>query len=161
MTSNESEALPIIGWREWVGLPELGIETIKAKVDTGARTSSIHAFDVEELEGTPARVRFKVWPEQRSSEHVVSVEAELADQRPVRPSTGVADHRYVIVTPVEILGRQFDIELTLSSRDEMGFRMLLGRQAVRGAFLVDPGRSFLNGRRARGTRRLARRRRTT
>jgi len=137
---------PVIGWREWVALPELGIPRIKAKVDTGARTSSLHAWDVEEfqLDGT-AMVRFSVHPVQRDNDLEVRVEAPITDRRRVRPSTGKAELRPVVTTVVELLGMRWEVELTLTRRDSMGFRMLLGRQAIRRRLLVDPGRSFLCG----------------
>lgn len=150
----------VVGWREWIGLPALGIPSIKAKVDTGARTSSLHAFDLEQFQrGRRRMVRFSIHPEQRSSAHALTVELPLFDARGVRPSSGQVEQRLVVVTEIELLGERWPVELTLTRRDEMGFRMLLGRQALRGRCLVDPGRSFLNGRRARGKRRLARRKR--
>ena len=146
---------PRIGWREWVRLPDFEIPTIKAKVDTGARTSSLHAFDMEEVTRRGrAFLRFAVHPEQRSARGSVRVEAPLVERRRVRSSSGHTDLRPVVRTKVELLGMCWEVELTLTSRDEMGFRMLLGRQALRGRFLVDPGASFLNGRRKKGTRRL-------
>ena len=147
----------MIGWREWVELPELGIVSIKAKVDTGARTSSLHAYDVE-LVGRRGRerVRFKVHPEQRDSHFEIEAEAPLIEWRRVRPSTGKAELRPVVRTGVELLGQRREVELTLTRRDAMGFRMLLGREAVRGLFVVDPGRSFLGGRRIKGSRRIKR-----
>jgi hypothetical protein len=150
---NEDRA--VIGWREWVRLPELGVESIKAKVDTGARTSSLHAYEVEEFSrGGRRRVRFKIHPEQRDSKHEIRCEAVLKDRRRVTPSSGHSELRPVILTSIELLGRTWEVELTLTNRDEMGFRMLLGRQAMRGHFVVDPGRSFLGGRRVKGTRRI-------
>jgi hypothetical protein len=147
----------VVGWREWVALPDLGIETIKVKVDTGARTSSLHAYEVEEFRrGRQPMVRFKVHPEQRNTRHVVSTEAPLCDRRSVKSSSGQVGIRPVVRTTVELMGERWELELTLVSRDEMGFRMLLGRQAVRNRFVVDPGRSFLNGRRVKGSRRLKR-----
>ena len=139
------EQLPIIGWREQLALPDLGIPEVKAKIDTGARSSALHAFDVEtfERDGKPM-VRFKVHPYQRDAQRTVTAEAELIDQRQVRNSGGQAQVRPVIETTVEINGYTFPIELTLTNRDAMGFRMLLGRQAVRRRFLVDAGRSFLH-----------------
>lgn len=139
------EQLPIIGWREQLALPDLGIPEVKAKIDTGARSSALHAFDVEtfERDGKPM-VRFKVHPYQRDAQRSVTAEAELIDQRQVRNSGGQAQVRPVIETTVEINGYTFPIELTLTNRDAMGFRMLLGRQAVRRRFLVDAGRSFLH-----------------
>lgn len=137
----------VIGWREWVGLPALGIERIKAKVDTGARSSSLHAFDVEyfERDGKPW-VRFKVHPMQRDARTTVIAEAEIAGKRKVRSSSGHETLRPVIRTTVDVDGRPWPVEITLARRDTMGFRMLLGRSAVRGRFVVDPGRSFLGAR---------------
>jgi hypothetical protein len=136
--------LPVIGWREWVSLPELGIEKIKAKIDTGARSSAIHAFDIETFNQDGKHlVRFKVHPYQRDSIQTVATVAPLFDERQVRNSGGHAELRLVILTPIDIWGSQWPIELTLTNRDVMGFRMLLGRQALRHRFLVDPGKSFL------------------
>jgi hypothetical protein len=135
-----------MGWREWVGLPDLGIEAIKAKVDTGARSSSLHAWDVEGFRrGGRRMVRFRVHPLQRDSRTTVRAEAELVDTRQVRSSSGVVSRRPVIVTAVQLLDLRWDIEITLTRRDAMGFRMLLGRQAIRGRFAVDPGRSYVVG----------------
>jgi hypothetical protein len=131
----------IIGWREWIALPELGIEAIKVKTDTGARTSALHAYDVE-IEGD--RVRFKVNPMQRDTKRVVSCSALLIDKREVRSSTGRVTRRPVIQTRLSLMGKSWPIELTLVPRDRMGFRMLLGRQAIRGRYIVDPGRSYLS-----------------
>lgn len=141
----QQEQLPLIGWREQVALPDLGITEVKAKIDTGARSSALHAFDVEvfEREGKPM-VRFKVHPYQRDAQRTVIAEAELIDQRQVRNSGGQTQVRPVIQTTVELNGDRWQIELTLTNRDVMGFRMLLGRQAVRKRFLVDAGRSFLH-----------------
>ncbi len=138
--------LPLIGWREWVGLPDLGIKKIKAKVDTGARSSSLHAFDVQVFERDGAKwVRFQVHPIQRKDARSVEVEAPVLEFRSVRSSSGKAAVRPVILTTVELLGISWPIELTLASRDKMGFRMLLGREAFRGKFLVDAGRSYFGG----------------
>ena len=136
-----------IGWREWVALPDLGVTRIKAKIDTGARSSALHAFDLEHFRRRGHdMVRFAIHTLQRSSKRVIVAEAEMLDNRIVRSSNGVNALRPVILTRVELLGESWPIELTLASRDEMGFRMLLGRQAVRGRFLIDPGRSYLAGR---------------
>ncbi|MFO8039354.1 MAG: RimK/LysX family protein [Sodalinema sp.] len=134
-----------IGWREWLSLPELGITQIKAKIDTGARSSALHAYDIEDIPplGDRPRIRFKVHPQQRDTMTVVTAQADILDRREVRNSGGKAELRYVIVTPVQLAQHQWSIELTLTNRDVMGFRMLLGRQAVRGRFLVDPGHSYL------------------
>lgn len=137
---------PVLGWREWVALPELGVRSVKAKLDTGARTSSLHAFRMKRFtrDGTPM-VRFEVHPVQRSTAASVTVEAEVVEERVVRNSGGQEERRPVIVTPVELGGERWPIELTLTRRDSMGFRMLLGRQALRGRALVDPGRSYALG----------------
>jgi hypothetical protein len=141
----QQEQLPIIGWREQLALPDLGIREVKAKIDTGARSSALHAFDVETFNSNGKRmVRFKVHPYQRDAHRTVTAEAELLDQRQVRNSGGQTQVRPVIETTVELNGDRWSIELTLTNRDVMGFRMLLGRQAVRRRFLVDAGRSFLH-----------------
>ncbi|MDP2469972.1 MAG: ATP-dependent zinc protease [Candidatus Palauibacterales bacterium] len=138
--------LPIIGWREWVGLPDFGIEAIKAKVDTGARSSSLHAFDLRVFERDGEDwVRFEVHPVQRKRDRTVTVEARVLEFRSVRSSSGKATTRPVIVTSITLLGSSWPVELTLASRDEMGFRMLLGREAFRRRFLVDAGRSYCGG----------------
>lgn len=141
----QQEQLPIIGWREQVALPDLGIAKVKAKIDTGARSSALHAFDVEifDCNGKPM-VRFKVHPYQRDAHRTVIAIAELLDHRQVRNSGGQTQWRPVIQTTVKLNDHTFPIELTLTNRDVMGFRMLLGRQAVRQRFLVDAGRSFLH-----------------
>lgn len=138
--------LPIIGWREWVQLPDLGIAKIKAKIDTGARSSSLHAYDLkyEERDGQQW-VRFKVHPRQRSSAGPISTQAPVLEFRKVRSSNGHVTKRPVILTVVEVLGENWEIEITLANRDAMGFRMLLGREAVRGRLLVDSGASYLSG----------------
>jgi hypothetical protein len=136
----------VIGWREWIRLPDFGPSTIKAKVDTGARTSSLHAFEVEEFRrGKRDMVRFQIHPEQRSSKVSIEVEAPLLERRKVTPSSGHSELRPVVLTTIELMGESFEVELTLTRRDEMGFRMLLGRQALRGRFLVNPGKSYMNG----------------
>ena len=135
-----------VGWREWVALPELGVEWIKAKVDTGARSSSLHAFDMEffELDADPW-IRFQIHPWQESSLDPQPVEAPILEMRLVRSSSGEATERPTIATSVSLRGQVIPIELTLTRRDEMGFRMLLGREALRGRLLVDPGQSYLGG----------------
>ena len=146
---------PIIGWREWIVLPNLGIVAVKAKVDTGARTSALHAYDIHTFRrGGRRMVRFKVHPLQRNAQRTVEAEAPVLDQRAVRSSTGHEHQRIVILTEMELAGQVWPIELTLASRDAMGFRMLLGRQAIRGHFAVDPGRSYCGGRPSREDRGL-------
>lgn len=135
---------PTIGWREWVALPDLGVDFVKAKVDTGARSSTLHAWDIE-CDQQLGVVRFSVHPVQDDDSVVVDTQAPLVAEREVRSSNGEAELRPVISTKVLVAGVPIEIELTLSNRDEMGFRMLLGRSAIRRRFLVDPGRSFLGG----------------
>jgi hypothetical protein len=144
MTAPQKPVKVAVGWREWIALPSLGITAIKAKIDTGARSSSLHAFDVESFErdGAPW-VRFVVHPLQRDCESSLHAEAPVLEFRHVRSSSGHLTHRPVIRAEVELDNRRWAIELTLASRDEMGFRMLLGREAVRGRFVVDPGRSYV------------------
>lgn len=140
----QEQHLPIIGWREWVSLPELRILEVKAKIDTGARSSALHAFDIEKFHRQGKQmVRFKVHPYQGDTTRAVTAEAELIDERRVRSSDGHSQLRPVIQTTVELSGDRWPIEITLTNRDLMSFRMLLGRQAVRELFLVDAGQSFL------------------
>ena len=134
----------VIGWREWVRLPDFTPVPIKAKVDTGARTSSLHAFDlrVKEVDGLPVAL-FHVHPVQRSREGSVRVEWPISSFRRVRSSNGKVENRPVVTTELRLAGAGWPIDITLTSRDQMGFRMLLGRAAVRRRFVVDAGRSFL------------------
>jgi ribosomal protein S6--L-glutamate ligase len=134
----------ILGWEEWVTLPELGLEAIKAKVDTGARTSALHAFYVEPFGPARARkVRFGVHPLPRRDDVAIECSASLVDLREVRSSNGEREQRYVIETPIRIGDRQWRIEVTLANRDMMIYRMLLGRQAIPRDGLVKPSASFL------------------
>lgn len=141
---SDSSSLPVLGWREWVALPELGVTRIKAKVDTGAKSSAIHAYDVEVFEqGGKQLVRFVLHPRQQNTKVTVNAQAEILEFRHVRSSTGHVTVRPVIVTEVALFGKQWPVELTLVNRDDMGFRMLLGRQALRHRFTVDPAASYL------------------
>lgn len=141
-----------MGWREWASLPQIGVPWIKAKLDTGARSSALHAFDIEELPGGE-RVRFQVHPWQNSVEDAVEVECAVHDRRDVRSSSGHSEERIVVLLDVELFGRTVTAETTLSNRDQMGFRMLIGREALRQGFIVDPARSFLAGRAPKPIRR--------
>lgn len=136
-----------IGWREWVSLPNLGLRKLKAKVDTGARTSSLHAYFLEpfEQDGQP-KIRFGVHPLQGRTDIKVICEADILDKRDVMDSGGHRELRYVILTHISFLKEVYPIEVTLTNRDTMRFRFLLGRTAMRGKFQVDPSRSFLAGR---------------
>ena len=142
----DSESLATIGWREWVALPDLGVAAVKAKIDTGAKTSSLHALEIEEFRRRGALwVRFRMQPYQQQSQTIIEAEALLTEYRHVRSSNGQLDHRPVIRTRITLLGQTWPIELSLSDRHEMGFRMLLGREALRERFWVDPGASFRGG----------------
>ncbi len=144
----------VAGWREWVSLPDIGVGWIKAKLDTGARSSAIHAFDLEEcLRDGEAWVTFFVHPWQKSENDIVRVELPVVDRRIVRSSSGHEEERLVVSTRVRVVGLDLDAELTLANRDEMGFRMLIGREALSGAVLVDSGQSYVGGRPRRATRR--------
>lgn len=146
MVKQKKPGLSVIGWREWVGLPDFGISAIKAKVDTGARSSSLHAFDVQEFERDGvAWVRFSVHPVQRKNTTTIRLEAPVLEYRSVRSSSGKASRRPVVVTNITLLGVTWPVELTLASRDKMGFRMLLGREAFRRRFMVDAGKSYCGG----------------
>jgi Uncharacterized protein conserved in archaea len=144
----------VAGWREWVSLPGLGVPWIKAKLDTGARSSALHAFDIEVFPSPEGdRVRFRVRQWQADQGDDVVVECPVLDRRLVRSSSGHAEERVVVVLDVELFGRTVSAEVTLSNRDEMGFRMLIGREALRQGFLVDPARSFIGPRPPRAVRR--------
>ncbi len=137
----------LLGWREWLCLPDLGLAAIKAKVDTGARTSTLHAFYVDLFHrGGAPWVRFGVHPLRGRTDVVVHGEAAVIDRRQVADSGGHREPRYVICTTLRMGGREWPIEVTLTNRETMLFRMLLGRTAVAGQALVDPDRSYLTGR---------------
>jgi len=144
----------LIGWREWVAFPEWGVAAVKAKIDTGARTSALHAYDLEEFErdGKPW-ARFVIHPWQRNDEDAQVVESVLVGQRQVTSSSGTKSLRPVVRALIDVAGSPHEIEITLTRRDEMGFRMLLGRKAMAGRYLVDPSRSYVTGRPDRSTRR--------
>lgn len=136
----------VIGWREWAALPELGIATIKCKVDTGAKTSALHAYRVEGFEHEGKQmVRFDIHPNQDDDVTTIECTAEVFDIRKVSDSGGHQEMRYVIQTPVVMGGESFLAEITLTNRDTMAFRMLLGRRAMENRFIVDPDASFLLG----------------
>ena len=138
--------LPTIGWREWVELPDLKIKRVKAKVDTGARSSSLHASAFEYFESEGKRfVRFQVHPFQRHPERTHAAVAPLLDIREIKSSSGNVTRRPVILAQIRLMGDQWPVELTLAERTEMGFRMLLGREAIRNRFVVDAGNSFFSG----------------
>lgn len=138
----------IVGWREWVGLPDLGIKRIKAKVDTGARTSALHAFDLRIFtEKGVKMVWFAIHPIQKKTDIVTECTAEILDQRWVSDSGGHREKRYVILSTLLLGDRQWPIEMTLTNRDNMKFRMLLGRTAMENRIIVDPEASYIQGKR--------------
>ena len=154
MTTSKRADRTSIGWREWVALPDWGVDHLKAKIDTGARTSSLHAFGLEwfDRRGAPW-VRFEIHPWQRSTEDSIVAEAPVIATRDIKSSSGEIDHRPVVHTTVAVAGRPVGAEITLTRRDEMGFRMLVGREALRQRFVVDPGVSYLGGRPTKTIRR--------
>lgn len=134
----------VIGWREWVSLPDLGVPAIRAKIDTGARSAALHAHGLEVLvdEGI---ARFSIHADHRVPGPAVMVEAPLIGERRVRNPGGRTEIRPVIRTTIRLGGFDLSAEVTLTRRDEMGFPMLLGRQTVKGRFLIDAGKSYLLG----------------
>jgi hypothetical protein len=139
--------LDTIGWREWLALPELGIPAIKAKIDTGARTSALHTFSLEEFFVGPQRmVRFGIHPLQKRKDIELFCEAPVLERRRVKDSGGHVEKRYVIQTSAVLKNATWPINVTLTNRDAMLFRMLLGRTAIENRFVIDPGRSYTAGR---------------
>lgn len=140
-----------LGWREWVDLPGLALGPIKAKVDTGARTSCLHAFELDSFQKDGETwVRFKVHPVQKDDSRVVQCEAPVSDQRPVTDSGGHTEQRYVIITRLRLGEWEEPVEMTLTSRDDMRFRMLIGRTTIKaGGFVVDPALSYKTGKKPR------------
>ena len=144
------EKMLTLGWREWVGLPALSIRQIKAKVDTGARTSALHAFKVRSFhERDRERVEFLIHPMQKDNDTVVTCVADVLDKRIVTDSGGHKEERFVIRTDLAIGKYSWPIEVTLTARDDMLFRMLLGRTAIKNIAQVDPARSYLVGKKKR------------
>jgi hypothetical protein len=140
----------VIGWREWLSLPSLGLPAIKAKIDTGARTSALHAFFVEPFKKDGlVHVRFGIHPLQKRTDVEVICEAPIIDQRWVSDSGGHRELRYVVEEPVHMGDEVWPVEITLTSRDNMLFRMLLGRTAIKGRMMVDPQRSYVAGKLSR------------
>lgn len=142
----DNAALPIIGWREWLSIPDLDIPHIKAKVDTGARTSCLHTAGLElyKNEKGEERVKFQVHPNQNSTKQLIDCDWPVATQRSVRDSGGHEEIRPFINIPVTLGNHIWDIEFSLTNRDNMKFRMLLGRRAMENRFLVDPVGSYLS-----------------
>jgi ribosomal protein S6--L-glutamate ligase len=144
MTQKESKI--VIGSEEWCSFPELGVPAIKARVDSGAKTSSIHAFNIQRFRRDgEAWVSFEVHPLQNNRRTVIRCERPIYDKRVVKSSSGVAETRYVVIAAIRFGSDIWDIELTLANRDSMGYRMLLGREAMSGRMIVDPSLSFCMG----------------
>lgn len=141
------------GWREWVSLPELGLPMIKAKVDTGARTSALHAFNLRPFtENGVQRIEFHIHPLQRNTNLVKICQAQVLDKRIVSDSGGHREDRWVILTNLSIGIHSWPIEMTLTARDNMKFRMLLGRTALENRALVDSSGSYLVGKKPKSKR---------
>ena len=135
-----------VGWREWVALPDLGVLRIKAKLDTGARSSALHAFNVKPLQRDGKYlVEFDVHPLQRNDEVIKTCVAEAVDYRWITNSGGGREKRFVIVTALQMGGDAWPIEVTLTDRDQMGFRMLIGRTAMEHRLVIDPTASYRLG----------------
>jgi hypothetical protein len=137
----------LVGWREWAALPDLRVPQIKAKLDTGAWTSVIHAWDVQPFEKDGHEwVRFVLHPRQRERKNSVQCAAKIVDRRNITASSGHRERRFIIETAIRFGFETWPVELGLTDRDEMGFRLLIGRKAMRGQFIVDPESSFHLGR---------------
>jgi hypothetical protein len=150
----------LLGWREWVVLPDLGIPAVKAKIDTGARTSALHAFFLEPFtENGVAKVRFRIHPLQKRTDIELTCVADVLDRRMVCDSGGHREMRYVIRSRIVIGTTEFEAEITLTDRDSMQFRMLLGRTALSDRFLVAPDLSYRTGARPKNMYRLPKKRR--
>lgn len=136
----------IIGWQEWISLPEINIPAVLAKIDTGAKTSSIHAYKIEYfIKNNKDFVRFTIHPIARNNIISRTCEMPLLDKRTVKSSSGDEEERPVIKTLIHIDGNEWEIELNLTNRDYMGSRMLIGREAMRKHVLVHSGVNFIHG----------------
>jgi len=129
----------LIGRNEWCQLPDLGIPLIKAKIDTGAKTSAIHAFNIKEItNNNKAWVCFDVYPVQGNNEIIVNCRSLIIDKRLITSSNGHKEQRYVIATTLTLDNFSWNIELTLSNRDLLRYRMLIGREALDNRTLINP-----------------------
>ena len=144
---------PLIGWREWAAFPDLGVDRINAKIDTGAKTSAIHAFRPKVIETDDGElVEFYLHPRRRRKTPEIFCRLPLIDRRIIRSSNGQAEERLVVKTPVRMGEQAWPIELTLTNRDAMGFRLLIGRDALVKRFLIQPEASYLLGKFKRNQR---------
>ena len=142
-----------LGWREWISLADLGDVKLLAKVDTGAKTCALHAFYVDPFDKDGENwVRFGLHPSRKSSKKEIHCVARINDHRPVRDSSGNEELRYVIETPITVGTIVFACEMTLTNRDSMRYRFLLGRNAIRGRYIVNPARSCILGKPMEATR---------
>jgi hypothetical protein len=137
----------IVGWREWISVPGLNIKGIKAKIDTGARTSALHAINLKPFEKDgQLKIKFGVYPLQRRNDIVVNCQADITDHRRVTSSDGQSEMRYIVHASIQLGNLSWPVELSLTNRKSMRFRMLLGRTAVKNIVLVDPAKSYIMGR---------------
>ena len=149
------QGLATFGWREWVALNDLNLPTIKAKIDTGARTSALHAFELEPiLENGVERIKFKIHASHKNNDAVTECVANIVDQRDIKNSGGQLETRWVIESNLTVGTLTWPIELTLTSRKDMKFRMLIGRSAMKNRIVVDPSRSYLVGKKRRSLKKL-------
>lgn len=146
MPAKNRKPAMIIGWREWIRFPDFDNVAIKAKIDTGAQTSAIHAWNIKTFsENGEDIAQFDLHPLQDDKKTIIRAKAPIVDCRNIKSSNGQTEERIVISTQIEIAGRTWPVELTLSRRDEMGYRMLLGRTAMKNQLIVDPSKSFCAG----------------
>ncbi len=142
----------MIGNQEWCAFPELGIPAIKARVDSGAKTSSIHAFNITPfVKDNSDWVRFEIHPIQKNDQTLVICESPIVDQRAVKSSSGESETRYVISSLLSLGNDSWCIQLTLTDRDAMGYRMLLGREAMNGRITIDPSLKCVLGKESKST----------
>ncbi len=150
----KKEPLKTVGWREWVAFPEFGGPSVRAKVDTGARTSAIHARNIKITTREGREIaEFDIYPHQRDSQTVLHCQAPIVARRRIRNSGGHVQDRVIVRTTIRLGEDVFEIDLSLTRRDRMGYRMLLGRRALKKRYVVDAGRSYVQGPSKSGRRR--------
>lgn len=148
MSSNSADnPKTLVGWREWLAMDDLGVDRILAKVDTGAKTCALHTFYITPFErDNEAWLTFGLHPDRDSSERELHCQAPIKERRDVTDSGGHTENRYVIETNISLAGKTFPVEVTLTNRDNMRYRLLLGRNALRRGFIVESSKSYLLGR---------------